>query len=79
MDMSLNSQARDIFLYAIEATRASTAMERRVAIRSGVLTVDDASYDLGAYERIGLVSLGKAAGSMAASFLRLADTEASME
>ena len=64
--------ARDIFRYALDATRVATAMERRIHFDTGWLVVDELRYELSSYERILLVAIGKAAGSMTAALLKIA-------
>ena len=58
--------ARDIFLRALDATRVSRAMERRVTCNADALAMDGHSYALSGYRNLLLVSIGKAAGTMAA-------------
>lgn len=68
--------ALDIFLYALEASRVGPAMERHVRFGNGVMEVGEQSYRLGEYERLALITIGKAAGSMTSAFLRQASTDA---
>ena len=63
--------ALDIFLHALDATRVAVAMERRVTCNAGVIVVDGYRYALSDYPKLMLVSIGKAAGTMAAAFLRI--------
>ena len=51
-------------------------MERRLLFRAGVMEIDGHRYALGDHERVMVVAIGKAAGSMAAAFLRIADGDA---
>lgn len=65
------NQARDIFLQALERTGVAAAMERRVTFDAGTMQADGRRYKLDGYERVLLIAIGKAAGSMAASLLRI--------
>jgi glycerate 2-kinase len=67
--------ARDIFLNAIDATRVAAAMVRRIRFEAGWLVVDEYRYELSSYQRVLLVAIGKAAGSMSAALLRIAGDE----
>ena len=69
-------QARDIFLCALEGTRVGAAMEQRILSDKTALEIGGYRYELSEYERVVLVSIGKAARTMAAAFLRLAGDEA---
>jgi hydroxypyruvate reductase len=51
-------------------------MERRVSFREGAIVVDGHRYALSDYQRVMMVAIGKAAGSMAAAFLRVAGGDA---
>src|SRR5260370_472375 len=66
------ADARDIFLHALDGTRVARAMERRVGFDAGNLVVDGHPYAPRDYERVLLVAIGKAAGTMTAAFLCLA-------
>jgi hydroxypyruvate reductase len=68
--------ALDIFLCALEGTRVAAAMEQRVLFAGSTMRIDGYQYRLDGYRRVMLVSVGKAAGTMAATFLRLAGDEA---
>lgn len=68
--------ARDIFRCALEGTRVDVAMQQRIVFDKTTLQIDGHRYGLSGYERVVLVSIGKAAGTMAATFLRLAGDEA---
>jgi glycerate 2-kinase len=50
-------------------------MERRVMCNAGVMVVDSRRYALGSYRDVLLISIGKAAGTMAAAFLRVVGDE----
>ncbi len=76
MDALPDSQARDIFLHALEGTRVAAAMERRVSFRAGLIVIDGHRYALSDYERVVMVAIGKAAGTMAAAFLRIVGGDA---
>jgi hydroxypyruvate reductase len=64
--------ALDIFSYALKASRVEPAMEQRLVCRAGVMEIDGHRYMLGAYERLLLIAIGKAAHTMTAAFLRQA-------
>lgn len=68
---AVSAQAREIFRYALEKTRVTEAMERRIAFDAGEMVVDGHRYVLSSYGRVLLVAIGKAAGSMTASFLSI--------
>jgi hydroxypyruvate reductase len=72
----LRRKAIDIFESALRSSRVEPAMERRVRVRDGVLEVDELRYELRRYGRVFVVAIGKAAGPMAAAFLRQAGAEA---
>jgi len=72
-----HAAAQEIFRYAIDATRVAAAMERRIRLDAGLLLVDEHRYHLSSYQRVLLIAVGKAAGSMTAALLRLAGDEAS--
>jgi hydroxypyruvate reductase len=67
--------ALDIFRYALNASRIDAAM-KRVRFEGGGLWVDGYRYSLDGYGRLILISLGKAAGTMAQAFLRQAGSAA---
>src|SRR5438874_4879652 len=56
--------ARDLFLHALAETSIAKAFERNVSYSRGVLRVCDDLYDLGAYNRVFVLALGKAAHTM---------------
>jgi glycerate 2-kinase len=68
--------ALDIFLYALKASRVEAAMELRLRFQGGTLQIDEYSYVLDRYERLVLIAIGKAAGTMASAFLRRAGKDA---
>lgn len=68
--------ALDIFLSALEASCVGPAMERQVRFSNGVMEIGDESYRLQNYERLALIAIGKAAGTMAAAFLMQAGDDA---
>jgi glycerate 2-kinase len=72
----VREDALDIFLYALKASRAEAAMERRVRFEGGALQVDGHSYVLDRYARLVLIAIGKAGETMASAFLRLAGNDA---
>ncbi|MEI9981442.1 MAG: DUF4147 domain-containing protein [Edaphobacter sp.] len=65
--------ALDIFRYALDASRVDVAMNRRLRFVSGKLVVDGQEYSLEHYERVVLIALGKAAGTMTRAFLHAAE------
>jgi len=65
--MSACSTARDIFLHALAESSIEKAFERNVEYSRGVLRIGQDLHDLGSYNRVRVVSLGKAAHAMAAA------------
>jgi glycerate 2-kinase len=63
----MRALARDIFLHALAESSIEKAFERHVEYGRGVLRIGDDLYDLGSYNRVRVVSLGKAAHAMAAA------------
>ncbi len=76
MREELKQQARDIFAHALEASRVAPVMEARIRFEGDALWVDSDAYRLSDYARVVVIATGKAAGVMAATFLRLAGTQA---
>jgi glycerate 2-kinase len=68
--------AIDIFRSALQVSQVDAAMARRVWLEEGVLRVDDHRYALGDYQRLVLIAMGKAAGTMTSAFLRRAESVA---
>jgi glycerate 2-kinase len=64
--------ALDIFRHALDASRVDVAMSRRVRFAGGMLAVDNNEYSLDKYERIVLIAMGKAAGTMTRAFFHAA-------
>ncbi len=64
--------ARDIFFTALDRSRVEPAMQRHVRYDDGVLAIGDNRYRMSDYGRLALIAIGKAAGPMAAAFLRQA-------
>jgi glycerate 2-kinase len=64
--------ALDIFRHALSASPVDVAMSQRARFAGGVLAVDDHEYSLEQYERIVLIAMGKAAGTMTRAFLHAA-------
>src|SRR3954464_709883 len=60
----MRAAARDFFLHALAETSIPKALERDVSYSRGVLRVCDDLYDLGAYNRVFVLALGKAAHTM---------------
>ena len=72
----VREDALDIFLYALEASRVGPAMERHVRFSDGVMELGEQRYRLRDYERLALIAIGKAAGTMTAAFLQQAGADA---
>jgi hydroxypyruvate reductase len=68
--------ALDIFHSALKASRVETALERYLSFTDEVMRVDMHDYSLDRYERMLIVSIGKAAGPLATSFLQRAGDRA---
>jgi glycerate 2-kinase len=64
--------ALDIFLCALQRTQVAASIEQRILFSKSTMTIDGYQYMMDGYTRVMLVSVGKAAGTMAATFLRLA-------
>ena len=64
--------ALDIFRHALDASRVDVAMSRRVRFAGGMFAVDGDEYSLDQYERVVLIAMGKAAGTMTRAFLHAA-------
>src|SRR3954469_24762158 len=60
----MRAAARDFFLHALAETSIPKAFERDVSYSRGVLRVCDDLYDLGAYNRVFVLAMGKAAHTM---------------
>ncbi len=60
----MRSVARDIFLHALSYSAISKAFESQVQYERGVLRIAEDLFDLSAYSRVFVVSMGKAAHSM---------------
>jgi hydroxypyruvate reductase len=71
---AMRSRARDIFLHALAESSIEKAFERHVEYGRGVLRIGQDLYDLGNYNRVRVVSLGKAAHAMAAALAAKAGT-----
>ena len=63
----MRSTAREIFLHALAESSIEKAFERNVEYGRGVLRIGQDLHDLGKYNRVRVVSLGKAAHAMAAA------------
>jgi len=61
----MRSQAREFFQHALAEASISKAFERQVSCERGILRVCEDLYDLSSYSRVFVVSMGKAAHSMA--------------
>src|SRR5271157_3285590 len=64
---AVRSVAREIFLHALAESSIEKAFERNVEYVRGVLRIGQDLHDLGSYNRVRVVSLGKAAHAMAAA------------
>jgi glycerate 2-kinase len=64
--------ALDIFKHALSASRVDFAMGQHVRFAGGALRVDENEYSLERYERLVLIAMGKAAGTMTRAFLHAA-------
>ncbi len=67
--------AKDIFVHALDATRVSHAMKQQISCNTGILQISDRRCELGSYERLILVAIGKAAVPMTTTFLRIVGDE----
>jgi glycerate 2-kinase len=72
----IRDDALDIFHSALNASRVEVAMGQRVRFDGTTLRIDRHSYSLDEYDRLVLIALGKAGGTMARAFLRQARDEA---
>jgi hydroxypyruvate reductase len=63
----MREHALDLFSYALEHSSIPAAFARHISYSRGVLRVCEDLYDLNSYTRIFIVSIGKAAHSMAAA------------
>ena len=63
------------FFVHLDATRVAATMERRVMCSAGEMVVNGHRYALSGYRNLLLISIGKAAGTMAAAFLRVVGDE----
>jgi glycerate 2-kinase len=68
--------ALDIFLHSLRASRVEPAMQSRLRFKDGVMELDGHRYVLGEYDRRVLVAVGKAAHTLASTFLIQAGDEA---
>lgn len=59
--------ARDIFLAALKNASIESAFSRQVHCERGILRISEDLYDLNSYQRVFVVSIGKAAHTMAAA------------
>jgi hydroxypyruvate reductase len=63
----VRAQARDIFQHALSEATIAKAFEKHVVAERGTLRVADDLYDLSSYANLLVVSIGKAAHTMAAA------------
>lgn len=63
----IRALAREIFLHALAESSIEKAFERHVEYGRGLLRIGPDVYDLSSYNRVRVVSLGKAAHAMAAA------------
>ncbi len=61
----MRSAARDLFLHALGEAGIARAFDRHVQYSRGILRIAEDLYDLGAYTRVFVVAIGKAAHTMA--------------
>ena len=61
----MSETARSIFRYTMDQASISKAFDRHVNCERGILRVREDLYDLHSYSRVLVISLGKAAHSMA--------------
>ena len=64
---AMRSTAREIFFHALAESSIEKAFDRHIEYGRGVLRIGEDLYDLGSYNRVRVVSLGKAAHAMAAA------------
>lgn len=62
--IEMRVQARNIFAHALAESGIDRAFERRVSCESGVLRICEDLYDLHSYNRVLVISIGKAAHTM---------------
>ena len=63
-DPSMRAVAREIFQHALREASITKAFARHVNCERGILRVRDDLYDLNAYSRVFVVSIGKAAHTL---------------
>src|SRR5437868_8564395 len=66
----MRSSARAIFLHALAESSISRAFEANIDNSRGVLRICDDLYDLSAYSRVFVISIGKAAHTMVNALVR---------
>ena len=64
---SMRATARDIFTAALKSASIASAFSRHLHCERGVLRISEDLYDLNSYSRVFVVSIGKAAHTMAAA------------
>jgi glycerate 2-kinase len=64
---AMRATAREIFLHALAESSIEKAFQRHLEYGRGVLRIGDDLYDVASYNRVRVVSLGKAAHAMAAA------------
>ena len=65
LSLAMRTLARQLFLHALAETSIAKAFERHVHCERGVLRICDDLYNLASHARVFVVSIGKAAHSMA--------------
>jgi len=65
--IEMRQSARKFFQYALEQSAVDKAFARNVACERGVLRIREDLYDLSSYSRVFVVSIGKAAHSLASA------------
>lgn len=70
----MRALAREIFQHALEVADIRNAFERQVSCDRGVLRVGEDLYDLARYRRVFVISIGKAAQTMAECLIQRTGT-----
>jgi len=71
----MRDRVRDMFDHALAECAIAPAFRRKLQCQGSYLQSGDEVYDLGAFERILVVSIGKAGHSMAEAFANIVDAE----
>src|SRR5579883_92302 len=70
----MRDRARDMFTYALQECDIARAFSRKLQRQGRYLQVGDEAYDLEAFERALVISIGKAGHSMAEAFANILGT-----